>query len=198
MNCNPSTLLVRRSFLPALPLRSPQVRRSPSAPALAFRRGGLHHRRRRRCRASRRRGGCASAKRSFILVEGVEPDRWTLIVDSRASAFRSIAARISFTIRTSIRWRKLAARTTGLDVYPAPSAQRIRIGRRNAREGELEDYCRRGAGQPGDRRRHTSRTRHRLRQRAAARPWRLAVDGGICARSVHQRRRTSTRCRRWI
>jgi monoamine oxidase len=34
---------------------------------------------------------------------------------------------------------KLAART-GLDIYPAPSAQRIRIGRRNAREGELEDY----------------------------------------------------------
>jgi monoamine oxidase len=34
---------------------------------------------------------------------------------------------------------RLAART-GLDIYPAPSTQRIRIGRRNAREGELEDY----------------------------------------------------------
>jgi monoamine oxidase len=34
---------------------------------------------------------------------------------------------------------KLSART-GLDIYPAPSAQRIRVGRRNAREGELEDY----------------------------------------------------------
>jgi monoamine oxidase len=32
------------------------------------------------------------------------------------------------------------ARPTGLDVYPSPSAQRIRIGRRNARESELEDY----------------------------------------------------------
>jgi monoamine oxidase len=34
---------------------------------------------------------------------------------------------------------KLAART-GLEVYTAPTGQRIRIGRRNAREGELEGY----------------------------------------------------------
>jgi monoamine oxidase len=34
---------------------------------------------------------------------------------------------------------KLAART-GLDIYPAPSGQRVRIGKRNAREGELEDF----------------------------------------------------------
>jgi monoamine oxidase len=34
---------------------------------------------------------------------------------------------------------KLAART-GLDIYPAPAGQRVRIGRRYAREGELEDY----------------------------------------------------------
>jgi monoamine oxidase len=34
---------------------------------------------------------------------------------------------------------KLAART-GLDIYPAPSGQRVRIGKRNARESELEDY----------------------------------------------------------
>jgi monoamine oxidase len=29
---------------------------------------------------------------------------------------------------------------TGLDVYPAPPGQKIRIGRRNAREGEMEDF----------------------------------------------------------
>jgi monoamine oxidase len=29
---------------------------------------------------------------------------------------------------------------TGLDLYPAPPGQRVRIGRRYAREGELEDY----------------------------------------------------------
>ncbi len=34
---------------------------------------------------------------------------------------------------------KLAPRT-GLDVYPAPAGQKIRIGRRNAREGEMEDF----------------------------------------------------------
>ena len=34
---------------------------------------------------------------------------------------------------------KLAPRT-GLEVYPAPSGQKLRIGRRNAREGELEDF----------------------------------------------------------
>src|SRR6185295_7901284 len=34
---------------------------------------------------------------------------------------------------------KLAART-GLDLYPAPPGQKLRIGRRNAREGEMEDY----------------------------------------------------------
>ncbi len=34
---------------------------------------------------------------------------------------------------------KLASRT-GLDIYQAPSGQRVRIGIRNAREGELEDY----------------------------------------------------------
>ena len=34
---------------------------------------------------------------------------------------------------------KLATQT-GLDIYPAPPGQRVRIGRRYAREGEMEDY----------------------------------------------------------
>ena len=34
---------------------------------------------------------------------------------------------------------KLASRT-GLEIYPAPSGQRVRIGQRYARESELEDY----------------------------------------------------------
>lgn len=29
---------------------------------------------------------------------------------------------------------------SGFDIYPAPPGQRVRIGRRNAREGEMEDY----------------------------------------------------------
>ncbi len=32
------------------------------------------------------------------------------------------------------------APSTGLDIYVAPQGQRLRIGRRNAREGELEDF----------------------------------------------------------
>ena len=34
---------------------------------------------------------------------------------------------------------KLAPRL-GLEIYPAPSGQRLRVGHRNAREGEMEDY----------------------------------------------------------
>jgi monoamine oxidase len=34
---------------------------------------------------------------------------------------------------------KLAVRT-GLDIYPAPPGQRLRVGLRNAREGEMEDF----------------------------------------------------------
>jgi choline dehydrogenase-like flavoprotein len=34
---------------------------------------------------------------------------------------------------------KLASKT-GLDIYPAPPGQRLRITRRNAREGEMEDF----------------------------------------------------------
>jgi monoamine oxidase len=32
------------------------------------------------------------------------------------------------------------ARASGLEVYPAPPGQKLRIGRRNAREGEMEDF----------------------------------------------------------
>jgi monoamine oxidase len=35
---------------------------------------------------------------------------------------------------------KLATRASGFDVYPAPPGQKLRIARRNAREGEMEDY----------------------------------------------------------
>src|SRR5918992_2160415 len=31
-------------------------------------------------------------------------------------------------------------RAAGLDIYPAPQGQKLRIGRRAAREGELEDF----------------------------------------------------------
>src|SRR5205085_4478738 len=34
---------------------------------------------------------------------------------------------------------RLAARS-GVEIYPAPPGQKLRIGKRNAREGEMEDY----------------------------------------------------------
>jgi monoamine oxidase len=35
---------------------------------------------------------------------------------------------------------KLASRVPGMEVYGAPPGQKLRIGKRNAREGEMEDY----------------------------------------------------------
>jgi monoamine oxidase len=35
---------------------------------------------------------------------------------------------------------KLAARASGMEIYPAPPGQKLRIAKRNAREGEMEDY----------------------------------------------------------
>src|SRR5882724_5552814 len=35
---------------------------------------------------------------------------------------------------------RLAPRASGFEVYPAPPGQKLRIARRNAREGEMEDY----------------------------------------------------------
>jgi monoamine oxidase len=35
---------------------------------------------------------------------------------------------------------KLAPRAPGMEIYPAPVGQKLRIGKRNAREGEMEDY----------------------------------------------------------
>jgi monoamine oxidase len=70
--------------------------------------------------ASNRIGGrCFADTKSF----GVPFDRGAhLIYNPDSNPLTSLAAR------------------TGLEIYPAPSGQRIRISRRNAREGELEDY----------------------------------------------------------
>ena len=69
---------------------------------------------------------------------------------------------------------KLASRT-GLEIYPAPTGQRIRVGRRNAREGELEDYLTalvRANRAIADAVR--GRARSRQRERVAARSRRVA------------------------
>ena len=138
-------------------------------------RGRLHHRRRRR---GRDRGGAAAGRRRAQLHagRGVEPDRRALLHrDAAASACRSTAARISIHNPDINPLTKLAART-GLDIYPAPSGQRIRIGRRNAREGELEDFL--AASVRANRaiaRRGARQGRHRLR---AARCRAISATGG--------------------
>jgi monoamine oxidase len=70
--------------------------------------------------ASNRIGGrCFAETASF----GVPFDRGAhLIYNPRSNALTQVAAR------------------TGLEIYPAPYAQRVRIGPRNARESELEDF----------------------------------------------------------
>lgn len=81
----------------------------------------------------------AAAKRSFLLVEA----------SSRVGG-RCYAENTSFGVPFDRGARfihnpdsnplaRLAGRT-GLDIYPAAAAQRIRIGRRNARDSELEDF----------------------------------------------------------
>ena len=56
-----------------------------------------------------------------------------------ASACHSTAARTGSTCPTPIRVARLTPHR-GIDVYPAPQSQKVRIGLRYAREGELEDF----------------------------------------------------------
>lgn len=81
----------------------------------------------------------SAAGRSFILVEATGRIGGRCFTDTRS---------FSVPFDRGAHWilspdinplSKLASRT-GLDIYQAPSGQRIRIGQRNAREGELEDY----------------------------------------------------------
>ena len=79
------------------------------------------------------------AGRSFVVVEASNRIGGRCLVDTKS--FDVPFDRGAHLIHTpdSNPLAKLASRT-GLEVYPAPTGQRIRIGRRNAREGELEDY----------------------------------------------------------
>ena len=81
----------------------------------------------------------AAAGRRFALVEAGERVGGRCITDTRSFG-------VPFDL--GAHWiyspdinpvTKLAGRS-GLDIYPAPTGQRARIGRRHAREGELEDF----------------------------------------------------------
>ena len=81
----------------------------------------------------------AAAGRTFALVEATHQIGGRCIAETRSFGVPFDRGAHFIYTPDSNPLTKLASRT-GLEIYPAPSAQRIRIGRRNAREGELEDY----------------------------------------------------------
>jgi monoamine oxidase len=81
----------------------------------------------------------AAANRRFVLLEAAEQVGGRCITDTKTfdvpydrGAHWIYAADINPLARF--------ATQTGLDLYPAPPGQRVRIGRRYAREGEMEDF----------------------------------------------------------
>jgi monoamine oxidase len=81
----------------------------------------------------------AAAKRSFILVEASNRIGGRCFVESASFGVPFDRGAHFIYNPDSNPLSRLVPRT-GLDIYPAAQAQRIRIGRRNARDGELEDF----------------------------------------------------------
>jgi monoamine oxidase len=81
----------------------------------------------------------AAAGRKYVLIEAADHIGGRCITDTRT--FGVPYDRGAHWIHTPD-FNPLAKLTTprGIDVYPAPPGQKIRIGRRDAREGELEDF----------------------------------------------------------
>jgi monoamine oxidase len=81
----------------------------------------------------------AAAGRRFALVEAADRIGGRCITDTRT--FGVPFDRGAHWIYTpDVNPVARLAPRTGLELYPAPTGQKIRIGRRNAREGELEDF----------------------------------------------------------
>jgi monoamine oxidase len=81
----------------------------------------------------------AAAKGRFVVIEAADRIGGRCVTDTRT---------FGVPVDRGAHWihmpdinplAKLAAKT-GLDVYPAPPGQKMRIGRRYAREGEMEDF----------------------------------------------------------
>ncbi len=81
----------------------------------------------------------ASAGRSFTLVEATHQVGGRCVTETRSFGVPFDRGAHWIHVPDVNPLTKLAGRT-GLDIYPAPSGQRVRIGRRNARESELEDF----------------------------------------------------------
>lgn len=81
----------------------------------------------------------ASAKRRFVIVEAVDRVGGRCITDTEIFGVPyDLGAHWMHTPDLNP-VSKLAA-NTGLDVYPAPPGERVRIGRRYTRSGEMEDF----------------------------------------------------------
>ncbi len=81
----------------------------------------------------------AAANRRFIVVEAAERIGGRCITDTQTFGVPfDLGAHWIYS--PDINPLTKLQRAAGLDIYPAPSGQRVRIGRRNARESELEDF----------------------------------------------------------
>jgi monoamine oxidase len=81
----------------------------------------------------------AAAGRRFTLIEASDRVGGRCVTDTRTFGvpFDRGAHWVRFPDINPV--TRLAGRS-GLDIYPAPPGQKLRIGKRNAREGEMEDY----------------------------------------------------------
>jgi monoamine oxidase len=81
----------------------------------------------------------AAASRRFLLVEAADRIGGRCITDAKIFGVPfDLGAHWIYS--SDINPVTKAQRTGALEIYPAPSGQRVRIGRRNARESELEDF----------------------------------------------------------
>jgi monoamine oxidase len=115
---------------PKTPDRTPEVPRSGNVDAVVVGAGAAG------IAAARR---LAAAGKRFVLVEAADQIGGRCITDSRTFGVpydRGAHWIYSADINPVA---KLAGQT-GLDLYTAPPGQRVRIGRRYAREGEMEDF----------------------------------------------------------
>jgi monoamine oxidase len=81
----------------------------------------------------------AAAGRRFVVVEAASQIGGRCITDTRTFGVPYDRG-AHWIYRADVNPVARFAAQTGLDIYPAPRGQRVRIGRRYAREGEMEDF----------------------------------------------------------
>ena len=81
----------------------------------------------------------AAAGRRFALIEAGDHDRRALH-HREPHVRRALRSRRALDPHAGHQSGGEARARAGLDIYPAPPGQKLRIGKRNAREGEMEDY----------------------------------------------------------